>query len=238
FWSTANSKTINSVKQIHAIVDGKAVVISKSSVRSDILFDDEDGNGYRSQSHAPRNHGRVTTLENDLSSTKAVYHKAFVTLTKRVKKLFTKLKQKRSRAVIHSSNEEEPSVDIKDSPKQWRMIEKLDKDKNVNLVNEQGEVHETDDPSKDDDDATLAETLLNIKRSTTKDKGKESSKKQKLDEQKEEEVEAQVDSDQEVEEMNLYMRIVLDEDIVIDAIPLATKPSVIVEYKIVKEGKI
>nr|GEY16306.1 hypothetical protein [Tanacetum cinerariifolium] len=43
FWNTATSKTINSVKQIHAIVDGKAVVISESSVRSNILFDDEDG---------------------------------------------------------------------------------------------------------------------------------------------------------------------------------------------------
>nr|GEX66518.1 uncharacterized mitochondrial protein AtMg00810-like [Tanacetum cinerariifolium] len=45
-YSRANnnySKTINSVKQIHAIVDGKAVVISESSMRSDILFDDEDG---------------------------------------------------------------------------------------------------------------------------------------------------------------------------------------------------
>nr|GEX01513.1 hypothetical protein [Tanacetum cinerariifolium] len=29
--------------QIHAIVDGKAIVISKSSLRSDLLFDDEDG---------------------------------------------------------------------------------------------------------------------------------------------------------------------------------------------------
>ncbi|GKA73306.1 hypothetical protein Tco_0779522 [Tanacetum coccineum] len=43
FWNTATSKTVNSVKQIHAIVDGKAVVISESSVRSDLLFDDEDG---------------------------------------------------------------------------------------------------------------------------------------------------------------------------------------------------
>nr|GEY68200.1 hypothetical protein [Tanacetum cinerariifolium] len=42
FWNTASSKTINSVKQIHAIVDGKAVVISESSVRSDLLFNDED----------------------------------------------------------------------------------------------------------------------------------------------------------------------------------------------------
>ncbi|GJT49381.1 hypothetical protein Tco_0975538 [Tanacetum coccineum] len=43
FWNTATSKTVNSVKQIHAIVDGKAVVISESSVRNDLLFDDKDG---------------------------------------------------------------------------------------------------------------------------------------------------------------------------------------------------
>ncbi|GJW40605.1 hypothetical protein Tco_0066450 [Tanacetum coccineum] len=43
FWNTATSKTVNSVKQIHAIVDGKAVVITESSVRNDLLFDDEDG---------------------------------------------------------------------------------------------------------------------------------------------------------------------------------------------------
>nr|GFA77231.1 putative reverse transcriptase, RNA-dependent DNA polymerase [Tanacetum cinerariifolium] len=42
FWNTAISKIVNSVKQIHAIVDGKAVVISESSVRSDLLFNDED----------------------------------------------------------------------------------------------------------------------------------------------------------------------------------------------------
>ncbi|GKE52439.1 hypothetical protein Tco_1487595, partial [Tanacetum coccineum] len=42
FWNTATSKIVNSVKQIHAIVDGKAVVISESSVRSDLLFNDDD----------------------------------------------------------------------------------------------------------------------------------------------------------------------------------------------------
>nr|GEW41485.1 retrovirus-related Pol polyprotein from transposon TNT 1-94 [Tanacetum cinerariifolium] len=44
FWNNAVSKIVNSVKQIHAIVDGKVVVISESSVRSDLLFNDEDGN--------------------------------------------------------------------------------------------------------------------------------------------------------------------------------------------------
>ncbi|GJZ87948.1 hypothetical protein Tco_0659730 [Tanacetum coccineum] len=46
FWNTATSKIINYVKQIHAIVDGKVVVISESSVRSDLLFNDEDGVTY------------------------------------------------------------------------------------------------------------------------------------------------------------------------------------------------
>ncbi|GJR92763.1 hypothetical protein Tco_0264937 [Tanacetum coccineum] len=43
FRNTATSKTVNLVKQIHAVVDGKAVVILESSVRNDLLFDDEDG---------------------------------------------------------------------------------------------------------------------------------------------------------------------------------------------------
>nr|GFC05872.1 hypothetical protein [Tanacetum cinerariifolium] len=56
--------------------------------------------------------------------------------------------------------------------------------------------------------------------------------------QTKEEVEAQADTDQEVEEMKLYVKILPDEDISIDAIPLATEPLMIVKYMIVKEGKI
>nr|GFB42387.1 hypothetical protein [Tanacetum cinerariifolium] len=46
------------------------------------------------------------------------------------------------------------------------MIREIDKDENINLVSEQAEVHETAEPLKDDDAVTLAETLLNLKRST------------------------------------------------------------------------
>ncbi|GJW67456.1 hypothetical protein Tco_0121880 [Tanacetum coccineum] len=60
------------------------------------------------------------------------------------------------------------------------------------------------------------------------------SKKQKIDEH----VEAEKDDDLEEEEMKKHMEIVQDEEeIKIDAIPLATKPPMIVEYKIDKEGK-
>ncbi|GJT82419.1 hypothetical protein Tco_1056761 [Tanacetum coccineum] len=42
FWNTVHSQTINDVKQIHATVDGKTVVISESSIRSDLHFNDKD----------------------------------------------------------------------------------------------------------------------------------------------------------------------------------------------------
>nr|GEX62866.1 hypothetical protein [Tanacetum cinerariifolium] len=41
--NTTNSQTINDEKQIHAIVDGKTVVITESSVRRDLLFTDNNG---------------------------------------------------------------------------------------------------------------------------------------------------------------------------------------------------
>nr|GEU73659.1 hypothetical protein [Tanacetum cinerariifolium] len=124
---------------------------------------------------------KVTTLENELTSTKVVYNTALITLTKRVKKLEKKLKHKRRRALLDSSKDEKSSLDHEDSPKQGRMIKEIDEDENVNLVqrSKEGEAHETTEhrmdlsiASQTDDDETLAETLLNIKRSTTKDKGK------------------------------------------------------------------
>ncbi|GJT57756.1 hypothetical protein Tco_0992810 [Tanacetum coccineum] len=45
------------------------------------------------------------------------------------------------------------------------------------------------------------------------------------------------DDDQEDEEIKKHMEIVQDDEVAIDAIPLATKPPMIVEYKIDKEGK-
>ncbi|GKC98429.1 hypothetical protein Tco_1168704 [Tanacetum coccineum] len=48
-----------------------------------------------------------------------------------------------------------------------------------------------------------------------------------------------VDDDQEAAKMKELMKIIPDEEeVAIDAIPLATKPSSIVDFKIVKEGKI
>ncbi|GJR22669.1 putative reverse transcriptase domain-containing protein [Tanacetum coccineum] len=59
------------------------------------------------------------------------------------------------------------------------------------------------------------------------------SKKQKIDVH----VEAKKDDDPEEEEMKKQMDIVQDDEVAINAIPLATKPPMIVEYNIVKEGQ-
>ncbi|GKB93915.1 hypothetical protein Tco_0980052, partial [Tanacetum coccineum] len=56
------------------------------------------------------------------------------------------------------------------------------------------------------------------------------SKKQKIDENEE----AKVDDEA---EMKKHMEIVPDDEVAVDAIPLATKPPVIVDWKIIKEGK-
>nr|GEU40824.1 hypothetical protein [Tanacetum cinerariifolium] len=130
----------------------------------------------------PLGEDKVTHLENELTSTKDVYNKGLITLTKRVKKLEKKLKHKRRRAVIDYSEEEDASLDHEDSSKQGRMIKEIDKDENVNLVKscEREEAHKTAGHIMDfstaspqiDDDETLAETLLSIKRSAAKDKRK------------------------------------------------------------------
>nr|GEW66352.1 hypothetical protein [Tanacetum cinerariifolium] len=58
--------------------------------------------------------------------------------------------------------------------------------------------------------------------------------RQKLDEK----VEVKEDSNQEEPEMKMYVNIISNDEITIDAIPLATKPLIIVDWKIIKEGKI
>ncbi|GJZ43788.1 hypothetical protein Tco_0591043, partial [Tanacetum coccineum] len=88
-----------------------------------------------------------------------------------------------------------------------------------------------------------AEQRKVVKSSVTRTKGSskragdelesDKSKKQKIDEH----VEAEKDDDQEEAEMKKHIEIVKDDEVAIDAIPLATKPPMIVEYKIVKEGK-
>ncbi|GJU06576.1 hypothetical protein Tco_1123006 [Tanacetum coccineum] len=42
FWSTVKAKTINGEQQLHALVDGKKVSITESTVRIDLQLEDEE----------------------------------------------------------------------------------------------------------------------------------------------------------------------------------------------------
>ncbi|GKD54255.1 hypothetical protein Tco_1287642 [Tanacetum coccineum] len=43
FWSTGKAKTINEEEQLHALVDGKKIIIIESFVRIDLQLADEEG---------------------------------------------------------------------------------------------------------------------------------------------------------------------------------------------------
>ncbi|GJV47053.1 hypothetical protein Tco_1437265 [Tanacetum coccineum] len=98
------------------------------------------------------------------------------------------------------------------------------------------EITPTSAPTTVIDELTLAQTLIEIKAAkpkavttaatTTTTRPKSKSKRCENEE---------VEVDNEVE-LKMHMVIVKDDDIAIDAIPLATKPPMIVEYKLIKEG--
>ncbi|GKF84646.1 hypothetical protein Tco_0249544, partial [Tanacetum coccineum] len=66
-----------------------------------------------------------------------------------------------------------------------------------------------------------------------KEQQQESSKRQRIEDDKETDDHEEVEEVDEVE-LKKHLVIVKDDDIAIDAIPLATKPLVIVEYKLLK----
>ncbi|GKF04177.1 hypothetical protein Tco_0034845 [Tanacetum coccineum] len=43
FWSTIKAKTINGEVQLHALVDGKKIIITESTVRRDLQLEDAEG---------------------------------------------------------------------------------------------------------------------------------------------------------------------------------------------------
>ncbi|GJX34706.1 hypothetical protein Tco_0246263 [Tanacetum coccineum] len=73
------------------------------------------------------------------------------------------------------------------------------------------------------------------KKKEGKEPQQESSKRQRMEDDKETDEHEEVEVDDEAE-MKKHLLIVKDDDIAIDDIPLATKPPVIVEYKLLKQG--
>ncbi|GKC81572.1 hypothetical protein Tco_1137289 [Tanacetum coccineum] len=70
FWNTAHSQTVNDVKQIHAIVNGKTIVISESSARSDLYFNDKNepfNDFYQTPAHTKKVFTKMKRKRKDFS---------------------------------------------------------------------------------------------------------------------------------------------------------------------------
>ncbi|GJW55218.1 hypothetical protein Tco_0099303 [Tanacetum coccineum] len=76
FWNTASLKIINSEKQIHAKVNGKAVVVSESSVRRDLHLNDEDGTACLTVNEIFEN---LALMGYEIASDKLTFYKEILT---------------------------------------------------------------------------------------------------------------------------------------------------------------
>ncbi|GJY86599.1 hypothetical protein Tco_0500625 [Tanacetum coccineum] len=94
----------------------------------------------------------------------------------------------------------------------------------------------TEESSKRTEDELESGKSIGKKRAGKEEK-QESSKRQRMEDDKETNEHEEAEEDDEAE-MKKHMEVVQDdEEISIDSIPLATKPPIIVEYKIVKKGQ-
>nr|GEX98230.1 ribonuclease H-like domain-containing protein [Tanacetum cinerariifolium] len=121
---------------------------------------------------------KVTALNNELKSTKAVYNKAFITLTKRVKKLEKNLKHKRRRTIVDSSKDKEATGHRMESD-------------DTEVVD-----FSTASPQKDNDEITLAETLISFDEEITQRFYEEEQAQLLMDKEYAQQVQAQWVSDE------------------------------------------
>nr|GEV55999.1 hypothetical protein [Tanacetum cinerariifolium] len=317
FWSTVKTKTINNETQIHAKVNGKTIVITKSSVKRDLQFNDEDvfNDEYDTPFHTKKVFANMRRKGKDFSrrvtplfETMLIQHqaemgedetiheergdiveKAATTAASldaecqdtilgdrpaqtRFDRLFKQsyelpllrvntLRSGDDRFGNYSSKEESKEVGkeekVKNSTTQEDVIQndaeiqgRYGHDTKINttstsitpakpvttvsaLITTASVFVSAAEPMK-----VRAEGSKTRAEGSSKRAGEElesdKSKKKKLDEK----VEAKVDNDQEEAEMKMYMKIVSDDEVATNAIPLATKPPIIVDWKIIKEGKI
>ncbi|GJW07326.1 hypothetical protein Tco_1569749 [Tanacetum coccineum] len=194
--------------------------------KDQVALDEEMARNLKAQMLQAEEHGEITIKERS---------RLFVELVNRRKKHFAKLRaeeiirkpptkaQRRNQRSIYLKN----MAGYKHSQLKSKSYDEIQKlfDKEMKRVNTFVDMNLE---VVKDSDTRIEESSKRAGDELESDK----SKNQKIDEH----VEAEKDNDLEEEEMKKHMEIVQDEEeIAIDAIPLATKPPMIVEYKIVKE---
>ncbi|GJX15718.1 putative ribonuclease H-like domain-containing protein [Tanacetum coccineum] len=267
---------------IQALVDGKKVIVTETSVRRALQLKDAE----EPMADETENVESVPTHSNDplLNGAEITKLKNRVKMLERRNKSRT-LRLKRLRKVGRStqvvSSKDEGLGAQEDTSKQGKKITDLDADaeevevENVTLIEIKAAKPKAvtiaatttttavtrpkargvvvQEPTMIDADYELAarlqvhekeELTVEEKSKLFKDEGsvtraEESSSKRAGTELEQERIKKQkIDDDQEEAEMKKHMEIVVDEEeIAVDAIPLATKPPIIIDWKIIKEGK-
>ncbi|GJW19294.1 putative reverse transcriptase domain-containing protein [Tanacetum coccineum] len=190
FWATAKAKTVNGERQIQALIDKKKVIITETSIRSDLHLEDAGGTDclptatifeelarMGSQKNSPGgNRGRTLQLLKRRHNNMTVFlyllmiHLSVI----RIQKLERKKKSRttglqRLRKVgmsrrVKSSEDKDSLGNHKDASKQGRSIEYIDKD-----ADQSAKVREVNTSVEDSaapttiKEITLAQTLIQIK---------------------------------------------------------------------------
>ncbi|GKD20426.1 hypothetical protein Tco_1222129 [Tanacetum coccineum] len=154
------AKTINEEVQLHAIVDGKKIIITKSSVRRDLQLADEEDEAVHKElvDSLVRDATAASSLEAeqdsdggprvlDLEQTKTSQHNEIESLKRRVKKLEKK-----------DSDEESLG---EDASKQER-INAIDVDDDITLVSVQNVDEEIFVSNEEDDQVNVVEEVVEV----------------------------------------------------------------------------
>ncbi|GJY21392.1 hypothetical protein Tco_0393958 [Tanacetum coccineum] len=152
FWASAKAKIVNGERQIQALVDKKKVIITETSIGSDLKLDDAEGIDLPTATiFAKLERMGLQKKVLDLEKAKTAQAKEISSLKKRVKQLEKKQKLrtpglKRLRKV-GSTSRVESSNDVslgnqEDASKQGRRIIDLDSDVEVTLVDETQEMND------------------------------------------------------------------------------------------------
>ncbi|GKD47043.1 hypothetical protein Tco_1271688 [Tanacetum coccineum] len=231
FWGTVKAKMVNGERQLQALVDKKKVIITETSIKSDLHLEDAGGTdclptvtifeelarmGYEKPSQrltfykaffSPQWKFLIHTITQCLSAKTTAWNKFSSTMASAIIRLATNQKFNLSKYIF----------DV--------MVLDLEKAKDAQ-VKEIAEIS----GKKDESSSKKAKIAQDSSAKRAGDKlESDKSKKQKTDENEEVEVDNEA-------ELKKHMVTVKDDDIAIDAIPLATKPPVIVEYKLIREG--
>ncbi|GJW74297.1 hypothetical protein Tco_0133667 [Tanacetum coccineum] len=258
FWSTAKVKTVNRECQIQAVVDKKKVIITETSIRSDLKLEDAEGTDCLPTTTIfaeLERMGTKTTASNEFSSTMASaiispedigkdstgptdsHSTPIITQPSSSKPQKKQSKRNRGRIKVLDLKKVKSSQakEIASLKKRVKQLEKRKKSRTLGLkrlrkVGSASRVESSNDVSLERNDE---EMLFDVQDDL---QGEEVVTKKEVAEKK------LVLLIQlllvEEEKMKKHIEIIQDDEVAIDAIPLATKPPMIVEYKIDKEGKI